>query len=141
MMMGYKHHLPILVYLPSEISKTQDDEVGDGTTSVVVLASELLREAEKLVGTRMHPQNIIAGWRKAADCARAALTDLAVDHSSDPEQFRQDLLNIARTTLSSKIVYQDKDYFAKLAVDAVMRLKVSVIKREGGRQGCNNGVY
>jgi T-complex protein 1 subunit beta len=43
----------------------QDDEVGDGTTSVTVLASELIREAEKLIDMRIHPQTIIAGWRKA----------------------------------------------------------------------------
>lgn len=45
----------------SDISKTQDDEVGDGTTSVVVLAGELLREAEKLVAMKIHPMTIIAG--------------------------------------------------------------------------------
>ncbi len=46
-----------------EISKVQDAEVGDGTTSVAVLASELLREAEKLVSASIHPQTIIGGWR------------------------------------------------------------------------------
>jgi len=50
-----------------DISKTQDDEVGDGTTSVVVLAGELLREAQKLIAKRVHPMTIIAGWRLAAD--------------------------------------------------------------------------
>lgn len=125
--------------LTIEISKTQDDEVGDGTTSVVVLASELLREAEKLVATKMHPQTIIAGWRKATQCAREALTELAVDNSGNLEAFRKDLINIARTTLSSKIVHQDKDHFANLAVDAVLRLKgstniemINVIKKLGG---------
>ena len=44
----------------------KDDEVGDGTTSVTVLASELIKEAEKLIDMRIHPQTIIAGWRKAA---------------------------------------------------------------------------
>jgi T-complex protein 1 subunit beta len=53
-----------------DISKTQDDEVGDGTTTVAVLASELLREAEKLVELKIHPQHIIAGWRQARDVAR-----------------------------------------------------------------------
>ena len=48
------------------IGFSQDDEVGDGTTSVTVLASELIREAEKLIDMRIHPQTIIAGWRKAA---------------------------------------------------------------------------
>ncbi len=53
-----------------DMSKVQDDEVGDGTTSVTVLASELIREAEKLVEMKFHPQTIIAGWRKATQAAR-----------------------------------------------------------------------
>merc|ERR1719267_72023 len=64
-----------------DISKTQDDEVGDGTTSVVVLAGELLREAEKLLQQRVHPMTIIEGWRMAAKAARAALEASAFDNS------------------------------------------------------------
>ncbi|KAH3726757.1 hypothetical protein DPMN_052626 [Dreissena polymorpha] len=109
-----------------DISKTQDDEVGDGTTSVVVLACELLREAETLVSKRIHPQTIIAGWRLATDEARKALTAFARDHGSDPVKFREDLINIARTTISSKILTQYKEMFAELSVNAVMRLKGSV---------------
>ena len=56
--------------------------------------------------------------------AQEALEGAAVDHSEDPEKFKEDLMNIARTTLSSKILVQQRDYFAKLAVDAVLRLKV-----------------
>lgn len=108
-----------------DMSKVQDDEVGDGTTSVVVLASELLREAEKLIEQRIHPQTIVAGWRKATKIARQALEDQAKDHGDDVEAFRQDLMNIARTTLSSKILTTHKDFFSKMAVDAVMRLKKS----------------
>jgi T-complex protein 1 subunit beta len=52
-----------------DISKTQDEEVGDGTTSVCVLAGELLREGEKLVNMKIHPTHIIAGWRKAREIA------------------------------------------------------------------------
>ena len=52
-----------------DISKTQDDEVGDGTTTVAVLAAELLREAEQLVHQKIHPQIIVSGWRKARDAA------------------------------------------------------------------------
>lgn len=92
-----------------DMSKTQDDEVGDGTTSVTVLAAELLREAEKLVDQKLHPQIIIAGWRKAVDVAREALTNIAKDNSADKEMFREDLMNIARTTLSSKILSQHKE--------------------------------
>ena len=63
-----------------DMSKVQDDEVGDGTTSVTVLASELLREAEKLIEMKFHPQTIIAGWRKALQAARDALTNSAIDN-------------------------------------------------------------
>lgn len=56
-----------------DISKTQDEEVGDGTTTVAVLAGELLREAEKLVQQKIHPQIIIQGWRKASAVAKKTL--------------------------------------------------------------------
>jgi T-complex protein 1 subunit beta len=122
-----------------DMSRVQDDEVGDGTTSVTVLASELLREAEKLIEMKIHPQTIIAGWRTANEVAREALTNSAQDHSGDDEKFKEDLLNIARTTLSSKILSQHKEYFSKLAVDAVLRLKgsgeltaIQLIKKTGG---------
>ena len=91
------------------ISKVQDDEVGDGTTSVAVLAAELLREAEKLVDKKIHPQTIIEGYRIASKAALKALEESAVDHSKSPEAFRKDLLSIARTTLSSKVLAQDRD--------------------------------
>lgn len=62
------------------ISKVQDDEVGDGTTSVTVLAAELLREAEKLIGLKIHPQTIVEGYRIASAAALKALEEAAVDH-------------------------------------------------------------
>ncbi|WVQ94255.1 T-complex protein 1 subunit beta [Kwoniella sp. CBS 9459] len=123
------------------ISKVQDDEVGDGTTSVCVLASELLREAEKLVTIqKIHPQTVVEGFRIASKAALQALEGSAVDNKSDEKKFREDLFNIARTTLSSKVLSQDKDYFANLAVDAVLRLKgstdlehIQIIKKVGGK--------
>jgi T-complex protein 1 subunit beta len=123
------------------ISKVQDDEVGDGTTSVCVLASELLREAEKLVTvSKIHPQTVVEGYRIASRAALDALAKSAVDNKDDAMQFREDLFNIARTTLSSKVLSQDKDYFANLAVDAVLRLKgsidlehIQIIKKVGGK--------
>merc|ERR1719224_273742 len=60
-----------------DIAKTQDDEVGDGTTSVAVLCGELLRQAETLIAQRIHPQTIIDGWRLALEAARGALKDMA----------------------------------------------------------------
>ncbi|KAI9483623.1 MAG: T-complex protein 1 subunit beta [Benjaminiella poitrasii] len=122
------------------ISKVQDDEVGDGTTSVCVLAAELLREAEQLVNQHIHPQTIIEGYRLASAAAYKTLEASAVDHSQDKDLFRQDLINIAKTTLSSKVLSQDKDYFSELAVDAVLRLKgstnlenIQIIKKPGGK--------
>jgi T-complex protein 1 subunit beta len=123
------------------ISKVQDDEVGDGTTSVCVLASELLREAEKLISIqKIHPQTVVEGYRIASRAALDALEGAAIDHGTDKKQFREDLFNIARTTLSSKVLSQDKEYFANLAVDAVLRLKgstdlehIQVIKKVGGK--------
>ncbi|TKA45405.1 putative T-complex protein 1 subunit beta, partial [Friedmanniomyces simplex] len=107
------------------ISKVQDDEVGDGTTSVAVLAAELLREAEQLVNQKIHPQTIIEGYRIASAAALKALEAEAVDNSADKERFRKDLNAIARTTLSSKVLAQDRDYFANLAADAVLRMRGS----------------
>ncbi|KAI8053712.1 hypothetical protein BDF22DRAFT_775483 [Syncephalis plumigaleata] len=112
-------------------SKVQDDEVGDGTTSVCVLAAELLREAEQLINQKVHPQVIVDGFRIASKTALEALEKAAIDNR---------LINIARTTLSSKVLSQDKEYFSRLAVDAVLRLKgstnlenIQIIKKAGGR--------
>jgi len=124
-----------------ELSKVQDDEVGDGTTSVTVFASELLREAERLVELKIHPHTIIRGWKKAVSVAREALLESAVDNQADPEQFKKDLFNIARTTLSSKLLTQHKDFFAKICVDAILKIKedpkstlesIQIIKKLGG---------
>lgn len=122
-----------------EISKVQDDEVGDGTTSVTVFAAELLREAEKLVAQKLHPQTIVAGYRKASVVALKSLENFAVDNGTDTKKFEEDLMNIARTTLSSKLLTQHKDFFAKMSVDAVLRLQgsgdlnnIQIIKKLGG---------
>jgi T-complex protein 1 subunit beta len=122
------------------ISKVQDDEVGDGTTSVAVLAAELLREAEQLVNQKIHPQTIIEGYRIASHAALKALEAAAVDNSKSPEAFRKDLEAIARTTLSSKVLAQDRSHFSKLATEAVLRMRgstdlthIQIIKKAGGK--------
>lgn len=117
-----------------ELSKAQDSEVGDGTTSVAVLAGQLLHEAEDLVGQGIHPQTIIAGWRKACQIAIEALENSAKTSSN----FRNDLINVARTTLNSKVLAMERDYFAEIAVAAIERLKdpsrldaISIVKISG----------
>ena len=122
-----------------DISKTQDKVVGDGTTTVAVLAGELLREAEKLINQKIHPQVIIQGYRLARDKARETLLKIAVNNSDNKEQFRKDLINIAKTTLSSKLLTHEKEFFANMVVDAVLRFKespsldhIKIIKKPGG---------
>eukprot|EP00658_Telonema_sp_P-2_P039131 TRINITY_DN2799_c0_g1_i10.p1 TRINITY_DN2799_c0_g1~~TRINITY_DN2799_c0_g1_i10.p1 ORF type:complete len:539 (-),score=196.61 TRINITY_DN2799_c0_g1_i10:349-1965(-) len=121
------------------MSKVQDEEVGDGTTSVTVLAGEFLREAEKLINAKIHPQTIIAGFRQATEVAKKRLIDMAMDNSKDTAKFRADLINIAKTTLSSKVVQHDREFFAELCVDAVLRLdgstnldQIQIVKKAGG---------
>ena len=122
-----------------DISKVQDDEVGDGTTSVCVLAGEFLRQAQELIEKKMHPQTVVAGYRLARDAALKSLDSAGIDHGNDPDKFRADLINIAKTTLSSKVLSQDKEHFAEIAVQAVLKLKgstnldqIQIIKRQGG---------
>ena len=81
----------------------------------------------------------VAGYREALHVARNHLEARAQNHGADPVAFRADLLNIARTTLSSKILTHDKEHFAQLAVDAVLRLRgsanleaIHIIKKTGG---------
>jgi len=122
-----------------DISKTQDEEVGDGTTSVCVLAGELLREGEKLVAQKIHPQIIIEGYGLARTEALKELYNISSDNSQSKEAFREDLMNIARTTISSKLLTYEKEHFAKLVVDAVLKLngsrnlsQIQIIKKLGG---------
>lgn len=126
----------MLLLFISDISLTQDKEVGDGTTSVAVFASELLKEAEKLVNMRIHPQIIASGYRRALKIAQDSLYK-ASNESGD--HLRDDLLKIARTTLGSKILSQHSEHFSQLAVDAILRLKgranldsIQIIKKLGG---------
>jgi len=121
------------------MSKVQDEEVGDGTTSVTVLAGEMLREAEKLINAKIHPQTIVAGFRAATEAARERLVEIAMDNHDDKAKFRADLVNIARTTLSSKVVSHDRDFFAEMCVDAILRLEgstsldqIQIVKKSGG---------
>jgi T-complex protein 1 subunit beta len=122
-----------------DMSKTQDSTCGDGTTSVVVLAAEMLRCAERLVDSKMHPQIVIKGYRSALQVAQQRLEACSMDNGKDPEAFRKNLLNIAETTLSSKLLRHEKEHFAELAVSAVLRLKgganldyIQVIEKQGG---------
>ncbi|KAJ5955983.1 hypothetical protein N7501_010262 [Penicillium viridicatum] len=102
-----------------ELSQSQDEEIGDGTTGVVVLAAAMLEQASDLIDKGIHPIRIADGYDQACEIAVAEL-----DRISDEITFSQDditnLLKVAKTSLGSKIVSKSHDQFAKIAVDAVL---------------------
>jgi thermosome len=102
-----------------EIAKTQDDMVGDGTTSAVVLASELLRKAEELLDQNIHPTILVSGYRKASVKAIEAIGKMSVPLDVND---RKTLLKVALTSMSSKAVGSAKDHLAEISVDAVSQI-------------------
>lgn len=102
-----------------QLSKSQDDEIGDGTTGVVVLASALLDQALELIEKGIHPIKIANGFDDAARVAIQKLEEEAEDVGAKNEVFKGLLFKAAKTSLGSKIVSKDHDKFAQMAVDAV----------------------
>ncbi|HYV08588.1 MAG TPA: thermosome subunit beta [Thermoplasmata archaeon] len=102
-----------------EVAKTQDDEVGDGTTSAVILAGELLKAAESLIESQVHPTIIVNGYRMAAAEAVRRLNQLAFPVKRDD---KTTLRSIARTAMSGRSVGTNADFLAGIAVDAVQSI-------------------
>ncbi|MGQ9507666.1 MAG: thermosome subunit beta [Candidatus Bathycorpusculaceae bacterium] len=102
-----------------EVAKAQDNEVGDGTTTAVVLAGELLNKAENLLDQNIHPIVIIDGYKKASEKAQEILEGIAIPISiKDDER----LIDVAITSMGSKGITVAKEHFAKLAVEAVKQV-------------------
>ena len=99
-----------------EIAKSQDSEVGDGTTTVVVLAGGLLTKAEKLLDQDVHPTVIVEGYKKAAEKALKILQSLAIDIKPDDEKM---LKLIAMTSMSTKATVGTSDHLGTLATKAI----------------------
>ncbi|TYL39464.1 thermosome subunit [Natronococcus pandeyae] len=99
-----------------EVAETQEDEVGDGTTSAVVIAGELLSQAEDLLDQDIHATTLAQGYRQAAEEATDALEDVAIDVDEDDEEILQ---QIAATAMTGKGAESARDLLAELVVDAV----------------------
>ena len=100
-----------------EVAKTQDNEAGDGTTSAVIIAGELLNRAEELIDKNIHPIVIIDGYRKASEKALQTLEKIAILVDLKATDY---LLKAATTAMGSKIVAEHKEYLADLAVKAML---------------------
>jgi len=124
-----------------EVAKTQDDEVGDGTTTAVVLAGELLKRAQDLLDDNVHPTTVVAGYKKAADRAVEILNSL-----SDPIKLddKATLKKVAMTAMHSKGLGVAREHFANIAIEAVQQVmekrgdsmyadidNIQLVKKEG----------
>ncbi|MBS7655987.1 TCP-1/cpn60 chaperonin family protein [Candidatus Bathyarchaeota archaeon] len=124
-----------------EVAKTQDNEVGDGTTTAVVLAGELLKYGEELLNENIHPTIIVGGYKKAAEKAIEVLNEIAVPIDLND---RETLKKIALTSMRSKSIVGAGDHLAEIAIDAVKQVaekrgesyyvdidNIQLIKKEG----------
>ncbi|MGA3289372.1 MAG: thermosome subunit beta [Candidatus Bathyarchaeia archaeon] len=102
-----------------EIAKTQDDMVGDGTTTAVVLASELLKKAEELLDQNIHPIILVSGYRKASQKAIEVINKIAIPLDIND---RKTLLKVALTSMSSKSVGSAREHLAEISIDAVKQI-------------------
>ena len=102
-----------------EVAKTQDNEAGDGTTTAVILSGELLSKAEELIGKNIHPTIIIDGYKKAAEKALETLEKIAIPVDLNSKEY---IKKAAMTCMASKLVAEQRDYLADLAVEAVLEV-------------------
>lgn len=122
-----------------EVARAQDDEIGDGTTTAVIIAGELLGRAEKLIDQNVHPTVIVAGYKMASARAQEVLKQMALDSSGD----RDMLLRIAETAMTGKGIEIAMEKLAEISVDAALAVAgnekidweqyVKVVKLPGGR--------
>ena len=109
-----------------EVAKTQDNEAGDGTTTAVILAGELLAKAEELIGKNIHPTIIIDGYKKAMEKALEILDKIAIPVDLNSTEY---LRKAAMTSMASKLVAEHREYLADLAVKAILQVAE---KEDGG---------
>jgi len=107
----------------ADVATAQDNEVGDGTTSVVLLSGEFLKEAKELVSDGMHPRLIIKGFREASNLAILRIHELEHNLTQASQEDKRDMLvRCAETSLNSKLVAAYRTFFAEMVVKAVLQL-------------------
>jgi len=106
-----------------DLAELQDQEVGDGTTSVVIIAAELLKNADLLVKQKIHPTSVISGYRWAC---KLAVKYIQEQLSIPADELGKDsIINAAKTSMSSKVIGSDSDFFANMVIDAANLVKIS----------------
>ncbi|MGQ9566336.1 MAG: thermosome subunit beta [Candidatus Bathyarchaeales archaeon] len=101
-----------------EVAKTQDNEVGDGTTTAVIVAGELLNKAEELVEKNIHPTVIIDGYKKASEKALETLEKIAIPVETDKK--KEMIKKVCMTSMASKLVAEHREYLAELVATAIL---------------------
>jgi T-complex protein 1 subunit eta len=123
-----------------DIARSQDNQVGDGTTSVVLTAGELLKQAKGFIEEGMHSQVIIKGFREAMKICIDRIKEISVKmESEDAAAQRQVLERCAQTSLNSKIIARYREFFGKMVVDAVMHLDCDMLKTDIGIKKVTGG--
>lgn len=118
-----------------DLAHLQDQEVGDGTTSVVIVAAELLKRANELVKNNIHPTVVMSGYRLACkEAVKYIKSNLVVAADS---LGRENLINSAKTSMSSKILGSESIFFSEMAVNACMQVKIS--SKDGSKSKCPIG--
>jgi len=123
-----------------DIARSQDNEVGDGTTSVTLTAGELLKQAKQFIEEGMHSSIVIAGYRTAMNMCLSRIAEISVKIGDKGEDEKRDLLmKCAQTSLNSKIISRYKEFFSKMVVDAVMHLNEDLNKEDIGIKKITGG--
>lgn len=123
-----------------DIAQSQDNEVGDGTTSVVLTAGELLRQSKSLIEEGMHSQIVIKGYRSALKMCLERIKEVSVKIGDKTEDQKRELLEkCAQTSLNSKIISKQKKFFGKMVVDAVMSIDENLNKQDIGIKKVTGG--
>jgi thermosome len=102
-----------------EVAKTQDNEAGDGTTTAVIIAGELLNKAEELIEKNVHPTIIIDGYKKAQEKALEILEKMAIPVDLNTQEYMK---KVAMTSMASKLVAEHREYLADLAVKSIFQV-------------------